>query len=66
MDVGCTDCGLPYDDDWVDTVLPNEQWNSMFGECGILCANCIIKRASKMEGIVRAEMKLVFITDITG
>ena len=57
----CHDCGMKYGgDDWVDTVLTTEQWAMIFPEYnGILCANCIIKRASKLEPI-RAEMKLIF------
>ena len=63
----CHDCGMRYGgDDWVDTVLTTEQWVMVFPEHdGILCANCIIKRASKFEPI-RAEMKLIFAKDNVG
>lgn len=63
--VSCYDCGLPYDDDnWIDTVLPNKQWETIFPEGkGLLCANCIIKRASKLDGIIIAKMILVFAND---
>ena len=61
----CFDCGMPYgENDWIDTVLPNEQWKMMFPEHGgLLCANCIIKRASKLDGIIKAEMTLIFASD---
>lgn len=52
-------------DDWVDTVLSDGQWKLIFPEKdGILCANCIIKRASQLEGIIRADMTLIFADDI--
>jgi len=62
----CYDCGIPYGDkDWVDTVLSGEQWELIFPEHnGFLCANCIIKRASKLDGIICAKMQLVFEKDI--
>lgn len=58
----CYDCGMPYGgDDWIDTTLPNEQWAMVFPEkYGLLCANCIIKRASKLDGIIAARMTLDF------
>lgn len=61
----CFDCGMVYGgDDWVDTVLANEQWRMIFPEKnGVLCANCIIKRASKLDGIIIAKMKLIFASD---
>lgn len=61
----CFDCGLPYGgDNWVDMVLPNEQWNEIFPEHnGLLCPNCIMKRASKLNTI-RIDAKLVFSKDI--
>ena len=61
----CHDCGMKYGgEDWIDTVLTAEQWAMVFPEHdGILCANCIIKRASKFETI-RAEMKLIFAKDV--
>ena len=63
MKASCCDCGLPYGD-WIDTVLPNEQWEMILPEgSGLLCANCIIKKASKLDGIIIAKMKLVFAND---
>lgn len=58
----CYDCGMPYGgEDWIDTVLPNEQWDLIFPEHdGVLCANCIIKRASKLNNAIIAKMNLIF------
>lgn len=63
--VKCLDCGMEYGgEDWIDTVLPNEQWETIFPEGnGILCANCIIKRASKLDNIIIAKMTLTFVKD---
>lgn len=59
-DVKCEDCGMQYGlSDWIDTTLPNAQWNILSPDTGILCANCIIKRASKLDGIITSRMILV-------
>ena len=51
--LGCMDCGLPYKDFPLDTTLPDHQWLMIHdNEGGILCANCIVKRASKLPGII--------------
>jgi hypothetical protein len=56
----CKDCGMSYGgDEWIDTVISNDQWKLIFPELdGILCANCIIKRAAKL-GFTFAKMKLI-------
>lgn len=61
----CFDCGMPYGtEDWVDIVLPNEQWDMIFPEHdGLLCPNCIMKRASKIKGVVILKTKFVFSED---
>ena len=43
----CSDCGLSYDKIGVDLVLPDQQWSKLAPEGGVLCANCICKRATK-------------------
>ena len=57
----CKDCGLPYDDFGLDTVLPNLQWSTISPEHEtemdiILCANCMVKRASKFDNVIVAHM----------
>lgn len=50
----CHDCGMPYTEMGMDVVLPNYQWNGLVkpDDRGIiLCANCIVSRASKMPGV---------------
>ena len=50
-DAECFDCGTPYSEMGLDMVLPDQQWKVIFPENdGILCANCICKRASKLGG----------------
>lgn len=48
-DVGCKDCGLPYQSDsWADLCLDAEEWcliSPSGGEGGLLCANCMVSRA---------------------
>ena len=60
----CDDCGMLYgEDDWVDTVMPHFQWKIISPENGILCANCIVKRASKLENIRILKTELIFSDD---
>jgi len=56
----CQDCGLPYSEFGLDTTLPNLQWSLVQkeGDEGLLCANCIVKRASHLPGIIAARMVL--------
>jgi len=49
--INCLDCGLPYNEMGLDLVLPDQQWKILFPEqSGVLCANCICKRAAKFKG----------------
>ena len=52
MTITCIDCGMEYADMGLDLVLPDQQWKIICPEDGILCANCICKRASKVDGTV--------------
>lgn len=53
----CLDCSLPYDEFGMDTTVPNLQWEMIMGhEGGILCASCMVKRASKIRGVLAARM----------
>lgn len=46
----CFDCGEKYPFG-LDLVLPDQQWKHLFPEVnGLLCANCICKRASQLKG----------------
>jgi hypothetical protein len=46
----CKDCGIPYGEMGIDLILPDQQWKHVCPDDGILCANCICKRVSKMRG----------------
>lgn len=56
----CKDCDLPYQKFGIDTNLPDNQWLAIHpeGRGGLLCANCIAKRASRLPGIISAWMIL--------
>ena len=60
----CRDCGKSYPFG-LDTVLPNDQWSLIMGHPesrddpgGLLCSNCIVERATKLSGFVRAKLVL--------
>jgi len=66
-EIKCRDCGLSYDDFGLDTFLPREQWLSILKpeekEINkytnvVLCANCMVKRGSKIDGIIGTAMAL--------
>lgn len=48
--VSCQDCGTPHAELGVDLVLPDQQWHHIAPDAGILCPNCICKRAAKHGG----------------
>lgn len=48
----CRDCGTPYGALGLDLVLPDQQWNRLAPDGGILCANCICHRARTHGGTV--------------
>lgn len=56
----CEDCELQYLKFGIDTTLSNDQWLMIHpeGQEGILCANCMVKRASRLPGIIAARMVL--------
>jgi hypothetical protein len=58
----CEDCNKLYSHFGIDTTLSNEQWLMIHPESseGILCANCIVERASRLSGVIAARMRLDF------
>ena len=47
----CMDCGLPYEIFGMDAVMPRAQWLEINpDDGGLLCANCMVKRASNVKG----------------
>lgn len=61
--VACEDCQKPYALFGLDTTLPDDQWEKLMpGRVGggILCASCIVTRASRLPGAIalRAHVEL--------
>jgi len=53
----CMDCGKPYKDFPLDTVLPNDQWRAINPQIGgLLCANCIVARGAKLPHVIVANL----------
>ena len=49
----CMDCRKPYNEFGLDMTLPNDQWEAIHPEKnGLLCANCIVKRASGLQNVI--------------
>lgn len=41
----CLDCPAPYGEDgWCDVVIPNEFWDEICPDGGVLCFRCMTKR----------------------
>lgn len=60
-EVTCRDCGMLYGgEDWLDTVLPDTQWHALAPEGGVLCANCIVKRASRLPYAIVLWTRIIF------
>ena len=56
-DVRCLDCGLPYSEFGLDNHVPRSQWLEIHPEeNGVLCANCVVKRASRIPGCTLVHM----------
>ena len=54
---GCMDCGLPYSGFPLDATLPDEQWKLIHdSHGGLLCANCMVGRAAKLDGAIAVRM----------
>ena len=60
----CMDCGV---ENSIDIVLTREQWlkiNPKDG--GILCANCIVRRASALAHVINVQAYIAFASDFDG
>lgn len=63
-DPECMDCGLLYSEFGMDTTIPHSQWEKIHPGSeggGILCANCMVKRAAMLEGKIAARMFFDFV-----
>jgi hypothetical protein len=57
----CLDCGKPYEEFGLDVWLRDDEWEIIHPEKdGLLCANCIVKRASRIPGIIVVNMDFDF------
>lgn len=57
----CLDCGLPYGEFPLLVTLPDEQWQWVHPrKMGVLCARCIIARATTLLGTVPVRARLEF------
>ena len=56
----CEDCGMPYESFLLDVTLSDEQWLAIHpsGRDGLLCAQCIVARASRLTNIVAVRATL--------
>jgi hypothetical protein len=57
----CEDCGRIHSSFGLDVILPDDQWARLSGRSdggGLLCAACIVARAARLPGVVRAELVL--------
>lgn len=52
----CADCGLLYSKMPLDFHVPHSQWCDIAGEDSILCANCLLIRASMIQGVTVAHI----------
>ena len=50
--LSCIDCKTPYTEFGLDLVIPDQQWEYICPGGGVLCPNCICKRAEKLGGTV--------------
>ncbi len=57
----CIDCDRLYKDFGLDVVLSDDQWKLIHpDEKGVICAQCIINRASKIKDVVTVNLTLEF------
>ena len=46
------DCAMPYEMFLMDMLFPRGQWLRINPDGGLLCANCMILRASEIPGAI--------------
>lgn len=60
--LSCMDCKMPYSKFPLDMLFPRGQWLAINPkDGGLLCANCMVKRASKLKGavVVHAVVEII-------
>ena len=56
----CTDCGLDYAEHGADITLPNDQWELIAPEGGVLCGTCIARRVARLDGTIAIRARIEF------
>lgn len=66
--VKCLDCNKDYDSEMsLDLVIPRDQWLLIHpDDGGVLCANCLISRASKLKNVINLTALITFADDYGG
>lgn len=59
--VPCRDCGT--NDMPLDTSLTPAQWAMVAPDGGMLCASCIVRRASNLPKVIGCCLRIVFADD---
>lgn len=61
----CMDCGKKYGGSgWLDLTFSKDQWLLIHpADGGVLCANCIIGRASKLPHVISISGQIMFAAD---
>ena len=55
----CMDCHKDYSEFGLDTVMPDDQWALINPDInGLLCAQCIVNRASRVYGVIVVQLTL--------
>lgn len=63
---GCMDCGKRYDDFKLDTLFSREDWLAINPQSvGLLCANCMVKRAAELPRVVSVRARIQYATEFT-
>lgn len=62
----CIDCQCPDEEMPLDAVLTGKQWNLICPGGGVLCASCIVKRASVLPGVINLTARITFAEDFSG
>lgn len=58
----CLDCGTDYDAAMaLSLLIPRSQWLLIHPEDGgVLCANCMLRRAAKLPGVINVTGRITF------
>ena len=59
LKANCIDCKKPYYEFGMDVSMAYNDWIKINPNVhGLLCANCIVKRASKVDGVITVALRL--------